>query len=304
MLHILLLILKILLFAILALLGLALLLILVILFAPIKYNFSVVKNDNIRADAKIKFLIVAIKVYFDKNENKMDIIPSIIGIKLKKINKKDNGSGELSDKNFHGQEEIQTSENTEENLEEDIQEDIQKDIQEDYISLEDNSNNDIFQEEDKFQNDIKEDTGSTSKSFTTNEKMDFHSRISVLERKLVRLKKFWNFDCTVKTRKYLKKYIISVIKHISPRKIKGYIRYGFGDPCNTGQVTGYLSLLPCVYQDDFNLYPDFYNKILECDVYAKGRIRIGYLVRIIFNINIWRTVKLFKKLSNRLKTVK
>lgn len=300
MLHILLLILKILLFAILGLLGLALLLILVILFAPIKYNFSVVKNDNIRADAKIKFLIVAIKVYFDKNENKMDIIPSIIGIKLKKVNKKDNGSGELSDKNFHGQEEIQTSENTEENLEEDIQEDIQ----EDYISLEDNSNNDIFQEEDKFQNDIKEDTGSTSKSFTTNEKMDFHSRISVLERKLVLLKKFWNFDCTVKTRKYLKKYIISVIKHISPRKIKGYIRYGFGDPCNTGQVTGYLSLLPCVYQDDFNLYPDFYNKILECDVYAKGRIRIGYLVRIIFNINIWRTVKLFKKLSNRLKTVK
>lgn len=323
MLHILLLILKILLFVILGLLGLALLLILVILFAPIKYNFSVVKNENIKADAKIKFLIIAIKVYFDKNENKMDIIPSVIGIKLKKFNKKatqikddidisDNLNENITSKKENiisedfSDESKACIEGIEEQEEIKIDEDIEtkKDIE---FDEDIETKKDIEHDEDiKIKKDIEhdEDIKKNRKSSEKREKKDFQSKLSVLERKIELLKKFWNYDCTVKTRKYLKKYIISVIKHISPRKIKGYVRYGFGDPCKTGQITGYLSILPCVYQDDFNLFPDFYNKVLECDVFAKGRIRIAYLVRIIFNLNIWRTFKLFKKLSNRFKTVK
>ncbi len=113
-----------------------------------------------------------------------------------------------------------------------------------------------------------------------------------------KLKKFWNLKCTVKTRNYLKKYLVGLVKHIGPRSIKGYVRYGFGDPCKTGQVTGYLSLLPFVYSKHFSLEPDFYEKIIDTELLIKGRIRIGYILRIVLNINIWRTIlvagKIFK----------
>ena len=116
------------------------------------------------------------------------------------------------------------------------------------------------------------------------------------------IKRFWNLKCTVKTRNYLKKYLVGLVKHIGPRKVKGYVRYGFGDPCKTGQITGYLSLLPFVYSKHFSLEPDFYEKIIDTELLIKGRIRLGYIVRIVLNINIWRTIlvarKIFRKKGN------
>lgn len=120
-----------------------------------------------------------------------------------------------------------------------------------------------------------------------------------IQKKLERIKKFWNMNCTVKTRAYLKKYIGSVLRHIRPRKIKGWIHYGFDDPCKTGQVTGYLSLMPFVYQKGLSLEPDFYNKVIEGHIYMRGHIQLGYLLRIVLNINIWRTVMATRKLANQ-----
>ena len=119
------------------------------------------------------------------------------------------------------------------------------------------------------------------------------------KKKLRRLQKFWNLSCTVKTRDYLKKYIPRTLKHILPRKVKGYVHYGMDEPYKTGQVTGYLSLLPFVYQKGLSMQPDFEQKVLELDVKLKGRIRLGYLLRIVLNINIWRTLKVAKKVMNQ-----
>lgn len=120
-----------------------------------------------------------------------------------------------------------------------------------------------------------------------------------VQRKLERIKRFWNLDCTAKTRAYLKKYTGSVLRHIRPRKVKGWVHYGFDDPCKTGQVTGYLSLMPFAYQKDLSLEPDFYNKVIEGHVYMRGHIQLGYLLRIVLNINIWRTVMAARKLVNQ-----
>lgn len=120
-----------------------------------------------------------------------------------------------------------------------------------------------------------------------------------LQKKLERLKKFWNLNCTVKTRAYLKKYLVSVLRHIRPRKVKGRVHYGFDEPYKTGQVTGYLSLMPFVYQKGLSLEPDFYNKVIEGHIYMRGHIQLGYLLRIVLNINIWRTVMVVRKLVNQ-----
>ena len=124
-------------------------------------------------------------------------------------------------------------------------------------------------------------------------------KTAAAKKKLRRLQKFWNLSCTVKTRDYLKKYIPRTLKHILPRKVKGYVHYGMDEPYKTGQVTGYLSLLPFVYQKGLSMQPDFEQKVLELDVKLKGRIRLGYLLRIVLNINIWRTLKVAKKVMNQ-----
>ena len=124
-------------------------------------------------------------------------------------------------------------------------------------------------------------------------------KTAAAKKKLRRLQKFWNLSCTVKTREYLKKYIPRTLKHILPRKVRGYVHYGMDEPYKTGQVTGYLSLLPFVYQKGLSMQPDFEQKVLELDVKLKGRIRLGYLLRIVLNINIWRTLKVAKKVMNQ-----
>lgn len=120
-----------------------------------------------------------------------------------------------------------------------------------------------------------------------------------LKKKIARLKKFWNLSCTVKTRAYLKKYIKTFFKHILPRKIKGYVHYGMAEPYKTSQVTGYLSLMPFVYKKGFSFIPDFQEKTLELDIKMKGRITLGYLLRIVLNINLWRTIRVAKKVLDK-----
>lgn len=124
-------------------------------------------------------------------------------------------------------------------------------------------------------------------------------KTATAKKKIRRLQKFWNLSCTVKTREYLKKYIPRTLKHILPRKVKGYVHYGMDEPYKTGQVTGYLSLLPFVYQKGLSMQPDFEQKVLELDVKLKGRIQLGYLLRIVLNRNIWRTIKVAKKVMNQ-----
>lgn len=124
-------------------------------------------------------------------------------------------------------------------------------------------------------------------------------KTATAKKKIRRLQKFWNLSCTVKTREYLKTYIPRTLKHILPRKVKGYVHYGMDEPYKTGQVTGYLSLLPFVYQKGLSMQPDFEQKVLELDVKLKGRIQLGYLLRIVLNRNIWRTLKVAKKVINQ-----
>jgi hypothetical protein len=126
---------------------------------------------------------------------------------------------------------------------------------------------------------------------------EINKKYKKLEKKLNRYKKLWNLKCTVKTRKYLKKYLPSLAKHIGPRRIKGYVHYGFGDPAKTGQITGYISLLPFVYQKGFSLRPNFYEKVIEADVNIKGYFMLGYILRIALKPYIWQTVKVARKVA-------
>lgn len=394
MLHVLLLILKIILWIILGALGLVLVGILLLLFAPITYKVDAEYKKTARIKAKIRFLIISLRLVYNQETKEFNQDVRIAGIKLGKKNaeKAYKAAADLVEDVIDTEEDVADDETVEHETgrqtnEDTVEDDVAKqtygesgaddklDMQanedtiadgeagrqtnEDMVAdgetdrqtgdepqtgekatdeeITDEQNGDnqdedksVWNEEfDLWDNDTEDEykdaVPSEDKKLIVRVKKAFKGfigfikklykfvtqftpgkiienideKLDKIKKKTNRIKKFWNLECTVKTRKYLKKYIISIFKHIRPRKIKGYVHYGFEEPYKTGQITGYLSLMPFVYQKGFSLEPDFYNKVLEGHIYMRGHIQIGYLLRIVFNINLWRTLKVIKKLTNK-----
>ncbi len=84
---------------------------------------------------------------------------------------------------------------------------------------------------------------------------------------------------------------VKVFRHLSPRKIQGYLRVGTGDPCTTGLLIGGMSLLPVVYQEDFSISPDFEEKVLEGSLRMTGRVQVLFLLRLLLRLYRDRDVK-------------
>lgn len=321
MLHIIGTILKIILWIILCILGLALLLVLLVLFAPISYSADVKYKEDARIKAKVSFLCVSVKVFFDSKTKELSKSIRLFGIPLGRREKKSDTeklNEEITDKEIPAanSSDIEISYST--GYDEEI---INKSISDDEII---NSDNIMSTEADDISEAVLPDENEEDKKTLADkikafceklkniwEKLSPENIMDTIEaneeklekkaadikRKLKRIDKFLNMSCTIKTRKYIFRYLKSVLMHISPRRIKGYVRFGLKDPASTGKTLGYISMLPFVYQKHFSIYPDFYEKVIEAEVSLKGRIHIGYILRIALKPYIWRTIKLASKLT-------
>lgn len=87
-------------------------------------------------------------------------------------------------------------------------------------------------------------------------------------------------------------------RHYGFRSVKGWIRFGTGAPDLTGQLTGLIYLLLPACAEDFEVKPDFTERILEADVLLKGRIRACHLAKTAFLL--WRD-KTLRKMIRRIK---
>lgn len=65
--------------------------------------------------------------------------------------------------------------------------------------------------------------------------------------------------------------LITFLKHIRPRYLRGQVKYGLEDPANTGYITGGLAAIPFLYEFELILYPDFEAN----ENYIKGAISSG-----------------------------
>ena len=99
-------------------------------------------------------------------------------------------------------------------------------------------------------------------------------------------------------------YIWKITKHILPTKIRGYVKFGTGDPCSTGQILGVLALLLPVYKDSLKVVPDFENGMIEGDIFLKGRIRFMTLliicIKLLLNKACRQLYKNYLKLKEEL----
>ncbi len=83
---------------------------------------------------------------------------------------------------------------------------------------------------------------------------------------------------------FVKGEAIKVLRHIRPRKVKGYVTFGFDNPAYTGQTLGIIYMLTKGPKDNLVLKPDFANKIFESDAVIKGRVQAYYLLYIAIRV--------------------
>ncbi len=91
------------------------------------------------------------------------------------------------------------------------------------------------------------------------------------------------------------------LKHMLPYRIKGILRIGLEDPCDTGMLLGGLSIFYPLYENKIEIIPDFQEEVLEGKVDAKGRIRACTLfiigIKLLLDDNFKKLLKNAKELK-------
>lgn len=111
-------------------------------------------------------------------------------------------------------------------------------------------------------------------------------KIRELLEKKDRLSEFIGDEVHVGAFRKAKKEVFHLLKRLNPKKLTANIRYGFDDPCTTGQVLAGLSILYPFFGDHVNIIPDFENRILHGNLYVKGRVHGYYFLILCWNL-IW-----------------
>lgn len=88
-----------------------------------------------------------------------------------------------------------------------------------------------------------------------------------------------------------------LLRHLLPKRIRGYLNFGFEDPAVTGKALGGLAMLLGL-TDQLKIIPDFQEKKLEADITAKGRIILLTLVihvlKLVLNKDVRALIRRFR----------
>lgn len=300
MLHILLTILKVIGIIILVLISLVILIIAAILFVPIRYSIDAVydrKVKNLDFKIKITYLLHLISVkYIYKDDDGLSI--KIFGIKTHFFDKEAKAMEEKLNKETKMFEKM--SSEIKDNMSETPKayEQLKK-IDEERDRLAENVN----KKEENIENNNKDnDTEENTEEFIKVEKQNIFSRIySKIKAIIIKikyrfikfcdtikkicknvndLKEFISDDNTKEAFDFLKKEALILLKHIRPRRIKGYVHFGFDDPSYTGNLLGLIYMILRGSPKEFRINPDFENKVFDGEIHAKGRVQC-YLLLII-----------------------
>jgi len=105
-----------------------------------------------------------------------------------------------------------------------------------------------------------------------------------LKKKIDDIKMIINDEANKEMVRLLYSQLKALFKEIMPVKYKINIHYGCDDPYRTGQLLMYISVFYGLSGINMNITPDFNEKILEWDIYIKGRVRICKLLMIVFRV--------------------
>lgn len=82
----------------------------------------------------------------------------------------------------------------------------------------------------------------------------------------------------------LKKEAFRLLKFLKPKKFQLRTRFGFEDPYHTGQALALLSVIYPFVGGQLSVEPDFEERVLEGELFIKGKIRAFYAVIMAWNL--------------------
>lgn len=98
-----------------------------------------------------------------------------------------------------------------------------------------------------------------------------------------------------------KQEIFLLLKRTKPKKIEGYVLFGFEDPAATGQTLGAIAVVQSIWNPGIRVEPDFERKVFETEFKVKGKVRGSWLLRIgwkaLFDKEIKYLTEQFKSLK-------
>lgn len=298
------------------LLGLVLVLLLLILLVPVRYRATIKVQESTDVDSCFSWLFHIVHVKIRYTGKKVDFKLRIFGISMKKNKeeksnrakkKRQKKKEKKAEKVSKPQNEVKKLEQVEERTKsQKAKEDSVKElvtepmhspaVEEVKVRAEAKGSEELPEAGEKLQK-VNTDNGKRARFHPIRKLKECISRIREfidnLSFKLVKIKSaikdlwdkknkvvaFLKDEGTKNVWKKTKKILFGWLRYIAPRTLKGYIRFGTGDPCQTGQILGVISIFYAKYHPKFSVYPDFETKTLKADLYARGRMSFIRFVR-------------------------
>ncbi len=242
-------------------LALLLLLILLVLFVPIRYRLHVSKQEQFSAYGKATWLlhILSIKYAYAGKEEGIGRSIRVFGIRIGRKEKT-----AASDKDSGGGRAIRWDEEPEPAAE------LPADTDSVNVQKASSESDPESADAGTSSGPVKEDVHRSKEQKGPGIK----ERVTNVTGKLKRLKGLLESETFRRALSLCKNQLYRAWKAFRPRKIKGYVHFGFEDPSLTGRILGATCIFYAFYGDSLRVIPDFDKQIIEGKLDLKGRIRV------------------------------
>ncbi len=128
---------------------------------------------------------------------------------------------------------------------------------------------------------------------------NFCDKLKGIKEKAEEIKVLWHSDHMASSRSLLWREFLYLLRHTKPRKLEGYLRFGFDDPSTTGYAMAVYGILCSVWRPKLSVEPDFERQVLESHIKMKGKIRACHFVKtalkLFFSKDLRRVIKDIQK---------
>lgn len=290
----------------------------ILLFAPIRYQLAGEYKDKLKADILIKWAPLLLKVTAYYHDSKFEYIVRMFGgvvmtntdIPLSWLGKKlsassnevadgDELDGEIGKKN-------KTSKDSKQFSRESYKDVTIRDVEKESEHLQKQKPEAIESNSKKVKQVLKKRIlRKKKKSFwdivrrkihALKEKWDrFVQKLRKLNDKREALLKIYHSKRFKVAKQDIIFYIKTLWSVIRPKKLEGYIHFGFENPATTGQALGVMAMFLVWYDRFFAIEPDFEQVCIDGDLNGSGKFRlfsiIKLLIKIILNKNLIKVIK-------------
>ena len=279
--HSILMILKIVLLILAAVLGLGILVLALLLFVPVRYEIHIRKKEELQAEARVHWLLHLIRLPVSYLDGELSAKVKVLFFTVKDLLA---GEQEIRE----GAREVFTDweEDTEADREEQTETAAGQDAEE--ADAGETSAEAVEKEVEKEpENRTEEPAHKKKKASGSPVKSKLRNLKYTLHRFYVKIKRIKRFATDERTRAAVSlawSQLKRLLRRLLPRKVRGEVRFGTGDPALTGQILGGISIFYPLFMDNVKVTPDFQETVLEGELYAKGRIRLFTVARIAWKL--------------------